>query len=131
MNVHFPESAHARSSNSIIDMSVSPTKGIIPQPQRVEGRKIIPYRDSEPAVPPYVEKLALKSQVSNSPFLKHSGQAMTLNPFPRGSNPTGTILTGITRRKRIPGVQPPAAHLRSLTLWVILMSPAVLPPPLG
>ena len=111
--------------------SPSPCSEKPPQPQRLKGLQIIPYKDSEPTVPPSVEKLALKSQVSNSPFLKNSGNAMTFEPAPRGSNPTGTILTGITKRKRIPCVQPLAAHLRSLTLWVILMNQAVLPPPLG
>ena len=60
-----------------------------PKPQRSEGRKIIPYRDSdsELKVPPSVEKLALSNQVSKSPFLKHRGHDMTFEQVPKGVKP--------------------------------------------
>ena len=111
--------------------SPSPCGEKPPQPQRFKGLNKVPYPDSEPTVPPSVEKLALKSQVSNSPFLKNSGHAMTLEPAPKGVKPYRDYLDRDYEKQKDPCVQPLAAHSRSLTLWVILMNPAVLPPPLG
>ena len=78
-------------------------KPLQPKPKRSEGRKIIPYRDSESTVPPSVEKLALSNQVSNSPFLEHRGHAMTFETVPRGVKPFRDYLDKDYVKEKDPG----------------------------
>ena len=85
--------------------SPSPCSEKPPQPQRPEGRKIIPYRDSdsELKVPPSVEKLAQSNQVSRSPFLKHRGHDMTFEQVPKGVKPFRDYLDKDYAKETDPG----------------------------